>query len=197
VAGWSMIWAMPHVYHLCADDFRGEELLPLNLLATRFPDIHDREMRKWAGREPVIRFVVPHLGVTWGDTVNLAALDPALLVEARRRLGVPFSSLLQRSVLRIPLDRIAGRPAVIYDSHSHWRNSRPEVVDVPEVPPESDFTPFEPASYDELTDVPPMHLDYLIEQRDAGLPALGFVFVRHVLVAGAIDVAGLERTRLA
>jgi len=71
------------------------------------------------------------------------------------------------------------------------------VVDVPEVPPESDFTPFEPASYDELTDVPPMHLDYLIEQRDAGLPALGFVFVRHVLVAGAIDVAGLERTRLA
>jgi hypothetical protein len=171
-------------------------LLPLNLLATRFPDIHDRETRKWAGREPVIRFVVPHLGVTWGDTVNLAALDPALLVEARRRLGVPFSSLLQRSVLRIPLERIAGQPAVIYESHSHWRNSRPDVVDVPEVPPESDFTPFDPASYEELTDVPPMHLDYLVEQRDAGLPALGFVFVRHVLVAGPVDVAGLERMRL-
>ena len=191
-----MIWGMPYVYHLCADDFRGEELLPLNLLATRFPDIHDREMRKWAGREPVIRVVVPHLGVTWGDTVNLAALDPALLVEARRRLGVPFSSLLHRSVLRIPIERIDGQPAVIYDSHSHWRNSRPDVVDVPEVPPDSDFTPFDPASYEELADVPPMHLDYLVEQRDAGLPALGFVFVRHVLVAGAIDVAGLERTRL-
>jgi hypothetical protein len=42
-----------------------------------------------------------------------------------------------------------------------------------------------------------MHLEYLIEQRDAGLPALGFVFVRHVLVAGAVSIAGLERTRLA
>jgi hypothetical protein len=61
---------MPYVYHLCADDFRGDELLPLNLLATRFPDIHDREMRKWSGRESVVRFAVPHLGVAWGDTVT-------------------------------------------------------------------------------------------------------------------------------
>jgi hypothetical protein len=187
---------MSYLYHLCADDFRGDELLPLNLLATRFPDIHDREMRKWAGRESVIQFEVPHLGVTWGDTVNLAALDPALLVEARRRLGVPFSSLLQRSVLRIPLERIAGQQAVVYDSHSHWRNSRPVLEDIPEVPPPSDFTPFNPAAYEELTVVPPLHLDYLVEQRDAGVPALGFVFVRHVLVAGAVDVTSLERARL-
>jgi len=187
---------MPYVYHMCADDFRGDVLLPLNLLATRFPDIHDREVRKWTGRESVIRFVVPHLGVTWADTVNLTALDPARLVEARRRLGVPVSNLLQRSVLRIPLERIAGKLAVVYESHSHWRNSRPDLKGVPEVPPLSDFTPFDLASYEELTEVPPTHLDYLVEQRDAGLPALGFVFVRHVLVAGAVDVAGLERTRL-
>ena len=191
-----MILVMQHLYHLCAGDFRGDELLPLNLLATRFPDIHDREIRKWAGRESVIRFVVPRLGVTWGDTVNLAALDPVRLVEARRRLGVSFSSLLQRSVLRIPLKRITGQAAVVYDSSSHWRNSRPDRRDVPEVPPDSDFTPFDPVTYEELTEVPPMHLDYLAEQRDAGLPALGFVFVRHVLVAGAIDVKGLARTRL-
>jgi hypothetical protein len=192
-----MMWTMPYLYHMCADDFRGDELLPLNLLATRLPDIHDREMRKWAGRESVIRFAVPHLGVTWGDTVNLAALDPARLVEARRRLGVPFSSLLQRSVLRIPLERIAGQAAVVYDSRAHWRNSRPDWGDVPDVPPQSDFTPFDPATYEELTEVPSLHLDYLVEQRDAGVPALGFVFVRHVLVAGGVDVTGLARTRLA
>jgi hypothetical protein len=23
-----MVWTMPYVYHLCADDFRGEELYP-------------------------------------------------------------------------------------------------------------------------------------------------------------------------
>jgi hypothetical protein len=191
-----MMWAMPYVYHMCADDFRGDELLPLNLLATRFADIHDREMRKWSGRESVIRFVVPHLGVTWGDTVNLAALDPAHLVEARRRLGVPVSNLLQRTVLRIPLERIAGQLAVVYEASSHWRNTRPNLTGIPEVPPPSDFTLFDRATYEELTEVPLVHLDYLVEQRDAGLPALGFAFVRHVLVVGAVDVAGLERTRL-
>jgi hypothetical protein len=105
----------------------------LTVLATRFPDVH--ELRKWTGRESVIRFPVPHLGVTWGETVNLAALDPARLVEARRRLGIPISSLLQRSVLRIPLERIAGQPAVVYDSRAQWRNIRPHLAGVPEVPP--------------------------------------------------------------
>lgn len=193
----SMIWTMQSLYHLCADDFRGDELLPLNLLASRFPDVYEREVLKWTGRESVIGFEVPHLGVTWGDTVNLAALDPALLVEARRRLGVPFSNLLQRKVVRIPLERIAGQAAVVYDSRSHWRNSRPGAIDVPEVPPPSEFTPLDPATYEELTEVPPLHLEYLVEQRDAGVPALGFVFVRHVLVAGAVDVTGLARTGLA
>ena len=192
-----MMWGVSFLYHLCADDFRGDVLLPLNVLATRFPDVYERELPKWAGRESVIRFEVPHLGVTWGDTVNLAALDPARLVEARRRLGVPFSSLLQRRVLRIPLERIAGQAAVVYDSRVHWRNSRPHGEDVPEVPPDSDFTPFDPATYEELAEVPQLHLDYLVEQRSSGVPALGFVFVRHVLVDGAVDVTGLARTRLA
>lgn len=187
---------MPYLYHLCADDFRGDELIPLSLLATRFPDVYDREMRKWTGRESVLQIEVPHLGVTWGDTVNLAALDPALLVDARRRLGLPSSNLLQRSLLRIPLERIAGQAAVVYEARSHWRNSRPGMEDVPEEPPPSDFTAFDPAHYQELSEVPQKHLDYLVEQRDAGAAALGFVFVRHVLVAGPIDVSGLERTRL-
>ena len=67
----------------------------------------------------------------------------------------------------------------------------------PRCPRHSDFTPFDPATYEELSEVPALHLDYLVEQRDAGAPALGFVFVRHVLVAGTVDVAGLERTKLA
>jgi hypothetical protein len=180
-----------HVYHLVADDFRGDKLLPLHMLATAYPDVHEREVQKWVGRESVLDFVVPHLGVTWSNTVNLAALDPSLLVEARRRLGLPFSRLLERRVLRIPVERIDGLAAVQYDSRSHWRNSRPG-EDVPATPPESEFVPFDARSYQELTEVPRMHLDYLVERRDAELPALGFVFVRHVLVAGPIDVSGLH-----
>jgi len=183
------------VYHLCAKEFRGHELLPLKMLATTYPDVYEREIGKWAGRESVLDYVVPHLEVSWGDTVNLAGLDPALLVEARVRAGVPFSRLLERKVVRIPVERLAGLPAVVYDSRTHWRNSRPG-EDVPEVPPEVEFSLFDPETYEEMTEVPLAHLDYLGQQRDAGALALGFVFIRHVLVAGPVDISGLERTPL-
>lgn len=78
-----MMWLVRFVYHLCADDFRGDDLLPLKMLATRYPAVYEREIGKREGRESVLDYVVPHLGVTWGDTVNLAGLDPALLVQAR------------------------------------------------------------------------------------------------------------------
>jgi len=182
---------MPYVYHLVAPDFRGHELLPINTLRGVYPDFYERERVKYEQRESVLTYRVPYLDVPWGDTVNLAALDPAHLVAARRDLGVPVSRLLERSVARIPIERLAGRPAVIYNSRTHWINSAPG-EDVPLTPPEEEFEPFDPETYSELTEVPPLHLDYLAQQRDRGRRALAFVFVRHVLVAGPVDISSLE-----
>ncbi len=186
---------VPFVYHLCADDFRGTSLFPLNALRVAHPDVYDRECIKWAGRESVLQWQVPHLGVAWGDTVNLAALDPVHLIQARKRLGVPYSRLLERRVVRIPVQRIAHQPAVVYDSRSHWLNSRPGEKVRP-TPPEDEFTPFDADTYQELRETPQLHLEYLSEQLAAGQPALGFVFVRHVLVAGPVDISGLPLDRL-
>jgi len=183
------------LYHLCAEDFRGTQLLPLDTLRQQHPDVYERERPKWAGRESVLDWQVPHLGVPWRQTVNLSALDPVHLVQARRRLGVAYSRLLERCVVRIPADRIAAQPAVVYTSRSHWLNSRPG-QDVPATPPTREFSPFSPDSYTELTEVPQLHLDYLAEQRDAQRPALAFVFVRHVLVAGPVDISGLTLERM-
>jgi hypothetical protein len=182
---------MPFVYHLCPVDMHEHTLYPLNGLKAERPDLYDRERPKWDGRESVLTWRVPHLGVPWADTVNLSALDPALLVAARRQLGLPLSRLLERRVARIPIDRIAGAPAVVYDSASHWINSAPG-EDVPLTPPDREFTPFDPATYEELFEVPALHLDYLRRQLAAGRPALGFVFVRHVLVAAPVDLSGIE-----
>jgi hypothetical protein len=96
---------MPFVYHLCPVDMHGHTLYPLNRLKTERLDLYDRERPKWDGRESVLTWRVPHLGVPWADTVNLSALDPTLLVAARRRLGLPLSKLLER---RSPGSRSTG-----------------------------------------------------------------------------------------
>jgi hypothetical protein len=185
------------VYHLCAQDFRGQTLYPLDGLRSALPEIYERERVKYVGRDSVLSFVVPGLRVTWGSTVNLSALDPSLLIAARRRLGVPSSNLLTRQVLRIPVDRIAHLPAVRYNSRTHWINSSPGDPGVPLEPPGDEFLPFDPATYEEVEQVPGMHLDYLERQRARGERALGFVFVPHVLVAAEIDVSGLQPQPLA
>ena len=180
-----------YLYHMCAPDFRGDRLYPLAGLQAVYPDLYERELVKYAGRDPVLRFVVPGLNVTWGQTVNLSALNPARLLVERRRLGVPFSNLLTRRILRIPLDRVAGHRAVAYSSTVHWTNSSPNDPTVPTEPPLEDFSPFDPATHHEPRHVPKLHTEYLLRQLGRGERALGFVFIPHVLVASSIDVTGL------
>ena len=188
--------AMRYLYHLCSPEFRGTVLYPLNALHTIHPDLYAREREKYAGRELVLDFIVPRLAVRWADTVNLSALDPRHLVEERRRLGVAFSNLFSRRLLRIPVERIAELPATRYVATTHWLNSRPHDPNVPTAPPDSDFGDFDSRTYRETADIPPLHRTYLQEQKANDAPALGFVFIPHVLVAGPIDVSGIEPLEL-
>lgn len=179
------------VYHQLASDFRGTVLYPLNHLATVYPDIHAREAPKYAGREGVMSYRVPHLDVPWADTVNLSTLDPRLLVAARERLGIASSQLLQRRLLRIPIEHLARHRLVRYSGATRWINSSPG-EDVSTEPPAHEFEPTDPQTYRETTDVPVAHLEYLTECQAAGKRALGFVHVPHVLALGPIDISDLH-----
>ncbi len=152
---------------------------------------------KYEGREGVLRFVVPGLGVTWTETVNLSTLHPKHLVAERRRLGVAFSNLLTRRVLEIPIERLTGHKAVAYASSAHWINSSPHDPTAPTEPPIGDFSSFDALTHSEPTNVPPLHTEYLLQQLNRGERALGFVFIPHVLVASAIDVSGLVAGKIA
>ncbi len=167
-------------------------MYPLNGLHKVNPDLYERERAKFAGREPVLDYVIPGLGAAWADTVNLPALDPRLLIAERCKLGVPVSRLLERSLLCIPMERLERLTAVNYVSASHWINSSPGEGGVPLTPPDDKFSPFDATYYKEIREVPPLHREYLLRQKDRGALALGFVFVPHVLVASPIDISGLE-----
>lgn len=184
--------AMPFVYHLVSRDFVGTTLYPLNQLREQLPEVYSAEVAKWAGRESVLDYTVPLIGVPWADTVNLSALHPKHLVAERRKLGVPFSRLLERRVAQIPVDRLIGLPCVSYRGASHWRNSSPGDASVPHTPPETEFSEFSIEEYIEESRVPDFHTQYLLRQKERGELALGFVGIPHVLVAGPIDLTGLQ-----
>lgn len=188
---------MAYVYHLCAQDFRGDILYSLSDLQTHLPEFYARERAKYVGRELVLNYVVPYLDVPWGATVNLSALHPRLLLHERRRLGMPFSQLLTRQLVCIPIDRIAPLRAVQYEATLHWLNTAPNDPDAALEPLRSDFTPFDPTLYQEPQTVSSRHTEYLQRQVQRGEPALGFAFIPHVLVASPVDISGLARVPLA
>ena len=187
---------MQYVYHLCSQDFVGDTLHSLDSLRTHLPAIYEREVAKYEGRLSILDYEVPFLGVTWTQTVNLSALDPRLLIAERKRLGIPLSRLQTRQLLAIPVERLHGQRCVLFVSNRHWINSRPGDPNVPLAPPVEDFHELDVATYSETKKVPKAHTDYLIEQHQAGEPALGFVFVPHVLVVDSVDVSGLPRIDL-
>jgi len=92
----------------------------------------------------------------------------------------------------IPLERIKDSATYWYRWRTRWINGYPG-EDVPLAPPIDEFEPFDVARYRELSEVPSAHLAYLEQSKAAGKPALMFVHVPHVLVAGSIETRGLRQ----
>ena len=176
---------------------RGETLYPLNALRAIYPDVYERARSKYVGRERVMDFRIPILDVLWNDTLHLSPLHPFSLASVWRAVGLEQRSgfrFWDREFFQIPLDRIAGRQSVWFASEAFWVNNAPN-EDVPLAPPVEEFRSFEPAEYEELTEVPPSYEAYLRRQLERHRPALQFPKIPHVLVAGPIDVAGLNIVR--
>ena len=132
-----------------------------------------------AGREHAPEQTVPGLGLRSTDVVHCAPVHPARVFAALAATG---HRPRERRWFRIPLDRLRPHPVIWY------RYARPA-----HLAPATDFAPFDPARYQELGGLPAGTLEYYAGCARAGRPALLFHLVPHVLVAGPLDVTGVER----
>jgi len=174
----------------------GSVLYPLNQLQSVAPEQYTFQRAKYAGREAVLDYRIPGLGLLFNDTVHCSALHPYYLFHVRRELGLdppvrPTSGWLTGMVYAIPLERILIHPVVWYSWKTLWINGSPD-DDVPLEPPGDEFEPFDPTRYKEASAPSERHLAYLRTMRDQGRRGLMFVHIPHVLVAGPIDVSALE-----
>jgi hypothetical protein len=146
------LWAMPFLYHARPPDMRSETLYPLNALRRTYPDVYERERKKYAGREAVLGFRIPILDVLWNDTLHLSPVHPHFVARAWRAAELS-TAFWERDFFAIPVVRIAGLDAVWFASEAFWVNNSPN-EDVALSPPAEEFSPFDAAAYDELPDAP-------------------------------------------
>jgi len=185
----------PVVYHGVPKGMSGTTLFPLYQLEAVAPDLFAFQRSKYAGRETVLDVRIPGLGIRFNDTVQCAAIHPAKMWAARRRLGItplPANEGHWTGLFyAIPLARVLVHPVVWYAHRTLWINGAPG-EDVPLQPPANEFEAFDPDRYRELDALPPAHLAHLESRWASGRRPLAFVNIPHVLVAGPIDVSGLE-----
>lgn len=188
---------MKLVYHGVPKDMVGETIYPLNQLKQIAPSAYELQKSKYVGRETVLDFRIPGLNVLFNDTVHCAALDPRRLLDVRQQLGlaVPGAGMSDRITGRfyaIPMERILIHRVIWYSARTLWINGAPG-EDVPSTPPSDEFEPFDPDIYQERMEATPAHLAFLRRMKSAGKPPLMFVHIPHILVAGPIDVNGLDQ----
>jgi hypothetical protein len=162
--------------------------------STNCERLHPRLTRfqksKYAGRESVLGYRIPGLNLFFNDTIHCAAVNPSRLCDARQQLGIPQPTMMSGLFFAIPLERIMVHRVVWYSGKTLWINGAPD-EDVPLVPPDDEFEPFNSQAYRELSEPTRAHLAYLKRMKHAGKRPLMFVHIPHILVAGPIDVSGL------
>ncbi|MEU6173166.1 hypothetical protein ABZ832_14725 [Streptantibioticus parmotrematis] len=74
-------------FHTRVGEPRGDELLPLAMLAERHPDLYARHAAKYARRQHRLRERVIPLDCTWADVVFFSPIDSTVLFDAARSAG--------------------------------------------------------------------------------------------------------------
>jgi hypothetical protein len=183
---------MAFVYHRVPTHMADEILYPLNDLRAEAPEAYEAERAKYVGREAVLEACITEGGLLFLDTVHCAPVHPHHIFKARREAGIaPPAAAQPARFFVIPLERILRHRVLWYRWITPWVNGYPE-ENVALTPPLDEFEPFDPERYEEFPNVPDRHRSYLRKMASANKPALTFVHIPHVLVAGPVDTSGLR-----
>ncbi|NUR97221.1 MAG: hypothetical protein HOV67_18425 [Kribbellaceae bacterium] len=166
---------------------RGQEILPLNQLRDRYPDLHARHFQKYADRPHGVDVPVYPLNCTWGDVVFLSPVHPAPIFQALHESGRISSPVLNYWTLDAELLDPA-KTCILLKRHDP--ELRPQ-------PPE-DFVPYSPEAAAALAE-PSERALHRLRNLNATEPLYPWADIPHILHRGPIPArwfkAGVQEAR--
>jgi hypothetical protein len=174
------------LYHLPATAPRGDTILPLSQLRTRYPDLYARHARKYADRPGGLDQRIEPLDCAWADVVFLAPVHPAPLFAALHRAAGDRERPRAPQPWTLDARRLDPARAVIrlmrHGADGHY----------PDLPDEHDYLPFTTAGLRAVSRVTLAAIERLDALRP-GDPRLPWVDVPHILYRGGIPIAWFRR----
>lgn len=157
---------------------QGTLLFPLNQLKDVYPVIYADEVKKYAGREQVMKITIPGLDCVWNDVLHLSAINPNDIKAIFAKHGQDFTmnvytidpAQLDPSKTMVFLDTVADQDAR-----------------------QQDFVPFRIEDLSKYSQLPEQTIAYYQECFKKGIQPLIYSGVAHILYKGTIDTAGLPK----
>ena len=103
------------VYHAKQPDFFGPRLFPLTTLKEKQPEIYSRVVKKYEGREWLMKLVIPPLNCLWNDVLHMSLMHPALIYRILSEMGFEHHRY-QREWFEIPVADVAARSILYHDT---------------------------------------------------------------------------------
>jgi hypothetical protein len=171
-----------YLYHMVPENMKGTTLYPLNELRMRQPEVYREAIKKYKGREGVLKIRIPTLDCLWNDVLHMTAVHPEKIRDYFKLTGV-----VQRKTKWFKLDPYDLDPekGTIY-LYNEWRMGGKNNFSA------KNFVPFAPLDLRKYNFFPQKTLDYLMEEVEAGRQPFMFHHVPHVLYKGSISVKGVK-----
>ena len=175
---------MSFLYHHVPRNMQGDTLFPLNELKITMPEVYQKEVAKYKGREHVTQKRIALLNnCLWNDVLFLISTNPEEIIEARREAGWPDNgphkyfkidpSTLDQSKLAVFLFRPGLGNTDSYDDQ---------------------IVPYDPKDIEKYSYVPQETKDYFKQEFENGENGikLFFRYIPHILYKGEINISNAE-----
>ncbi len=166
---------MYFLYHGVPNPMIGNLLIPLNQMKSLMPDIREKNLEKYEGREKILERKIPLLNCLWNDVVQFLPLHPQKVFKLQQELGL-IPSLPPYIFYEIDLNSLDPKKTAVYFKTAPEEENT-EVKWLSEV------------DLAALQEIPEATVAYYKTLIGTGELPFNYQFIPHVLYQGAVDIS--------
>jgi hypothetical protein len=172
---------MNYLYHSVPKDLEDNILYPLNVLRKKYPNLYEKRLSKYTGREHITQQRIPTLDCLWNDVLHFSAVHPREIKEALLQAGRnPYFTMKYYEVDPKLLE--PEHTTIYLYPHDDTGNKMRE----------ENFTTYDPAEIAQFSSIAQATKDYYKEMIGKGERPLLYHRIPHILYKGTLDITGLS-----
>ena len=175
---------MTLVYHLTPSNMVGDTLHPLNRLQEIHPNIYEKQIQKYRGREQIIKRRIPILNCLWNDVLFFSNIHPKAIRHGFIAVGKQWKPQKWYTVNTTSCN-FNEQNTVIY--HPDMTRMKDDFALSPER-----FSAFDSDELETMNELPPANLAYYRESAERGEPIFAWHGLPHILHLGSVLIKNIE-----